>query len=91
MEIIVSGSPREIEFVKSVCRKKIQRGLIRIAPAVPATIKPYDDEELKDDEKAVAAADIEESAVIDDKYLRAEDDKTIRTSERKSKTKTVKK
>ena len=90
MKIIVSGSPREIDFVKSVCRKKVQRGLIRIAPAVPASNKPNYDEALKDEEKATATADTEESAVVDDKYMCEEDDKTIRANERKRKTKTVK-
>lgn len=76
MKIAISGSPRDIEFVKAVCRKKIQSGALKVSPVVSAAVKPAEDDVHKEDEEAVVAADSKESAVVDNKYTGIKDDKT---------------
>lgn len=76
MEVMISGSPRDIEFVRSVCRAKVRRGLLRISPVVraPQAIA-MDDDEKEDDEKAIVADDTKGTGIVDDKYPREEDNK----------------
>lgn len=79
MKIIISGSPRDIDFVKTVCRHKIRRGELRLSscrPVAEKEIKP-EDEVTEDDEEAYVETDSKEPVITDDKFTDNKDTKGI--------------
>lgn len=92
MEIVVSGLPRDIDFVKKICRSKVNRGVLRISPVSPGQqpLTPHDDV-INDDEKGVIADDSKEPSETDDKYTGGEDIKDLAQTDTKKVRKSSKK
>lgn len=61
MKLIVEGEAQDIQFVTSICRDKVRRGLLRLTPVTDTVIVP--------DNKDVAEGDVKEVAPDDDKEL----------------------
>lgn len=74
MKITLSGSSKEIEFVKSVCRKKIQRGSLVLH--VESDGKTTD-EDIDEDNKEYAEMDTKEPIEADSKFNVPKDNKNL--------------
>lgn len=61
MKLIVEGGAQDIQFVTSICRDKVRRGLLRLTPVTDTVIVP--------DNKDVAEDDVKEVVHDDDKEL----------------------
>lgn len=61
MKLIVEGEVQDIQFVTSICRDKVRRGLLRLTPVTETAIAP--------DSKDVVEADVKEVTPDDDKEL----------------------
>lgn len=61
MKLIVEGEAQDIQFVTSICRDKVRRGLLRLTPVTDTVIAP--------DNKDVAEGDVKEVAPDDNKEL----------------------
>lgn len=73
MRLIVEGAPQDIQFVTSVCREKVRRGLLSMAPAAETALDAGCIATLREDLEAktkacmeMATSQVELACIIDE-------------------------